>query len=41
MNVIGGNSGVASLERTRYGLALIEEILEGKSKIHNMYHRRH
>jgi len=28
MAVIGGNSGVASLERTRYGLALIEEIIE-------------
>mgnify|MGYP005995307919 CR=1 FL=1 len=30
MNIIGGNSGVASLERTRYGLSLIEEILDGK-----------
>mmetsp|Transcript_122304 Transcript_122304/g.182773 ORF Transcript_122304/g.182773 Transcript_122304/m.182773 type:complete len:442 (+) Transcript_122304:30-1355(+) len=28
MNVIGGNKGVASLERTRYGLSLMEEILE-------------
>mmetsp|Transcript_13838 Transcript_13838/g.17417 ORF Transcript_13838/g.17417 Transcript_13838/m.17417 type:complete len:370 (+) Transcript_13838:71-1180(+) len=31
MNIIGGNSGVASLERTRYGLSLIEEILDEES----------
>merc|ERR1712137_853993 len=28
INIIGGKSGVATLDRTRYGLALIEEILE-------------
>ena len=33
INIIGGKSGVATLDRTRYGLALIEEILEGENNL--------
>merc|ERR1712137_1468477 len=37
INIIGGKSGVATLDRTRYGLALIEEILEEERSAFNAF----